>query len=365
MSCASHGPMLEPQDPQENPSPRKRRLLVTGAAGFIGAALCQRLLDSGWSVCGLDNFSSGWPERLPHEADFDFIEADVGEPGGLRRLLEGGGFEAVVHLAARVGVRAVLRDPEGCRASNLRGIHELIEAIRALPQARRPRLLAASSSEVYDHSGAPLAEGDPTRPTSGAGRWAYAASKLRGEELLDEAQLWPAERGPVHLRFFNVVGPGQDADSGMVLPTFIESAVQGLPIPVHGDGTQVRTFAHVEEVARTLCELLEHRALPAGALNVGGSARTSIKALAALLRSSTGAACEVSLTDPRSRCGANFEDVSFREPDLRRLSALGVSVPSMSLAEIVRTSVARHFELRRPQRVTANKPLGSCVSPAS
>lgn len=344
---------------------RPRRILVTGAAGFIGAALCRELLAAGWEVTGLDDFSSGWPERLPGSERFQLVEADVSTPGTLTGLLACGEFSVVVHLAARVGVRSVLRDPEGCRESNLRGVEELIAGLAALPAERRPRLLAASSSEVYRESSAQLSEEAATRPTDGAGRWAYAASKLRGEELLDAAGLWPPGAGPVHLRFFNVVGPGQDADSGMVLPTFIECALEGRDLPVHGDGAQVRTFAHVEEVARVLRELTQLPQLPAGPLNIGGSARTTIAELAQLVRTEASSSGALRPTDPLARCGSNFEEVQHREPSLARLESLGVALPSMSLLELVRDSLERHEALRGRALLSPLPVSSSCASPAS
>ncbi|MCB9915497.1 MAG: NAD-dependent epimerase/dehydratase family protein [Planctomycetes bacterium] len=344
--------------------PSSLRVLVTGAAGFIGGRLAHELCAAGHRVLGLDDFSTGWPERLPRAGAFELVEGDVSAPGVLARLVAREEPHVLVHLAARVGVRAVLRDPEGCRAANLRGVGELLTAVEALPRARRPRVLAASSSEVYAEKPGPLREGDPTRPTDGAGRWAYAASKLRGEELLDASGLWDAARGPLHLRFFNVVGPGQDGDSGMVLPTFVERALDGRPIPVHGDGAQVRTFAHVDEVARALRALVEAEHAPGGALNVGGAARTSILALARLVAERAGRGSAVRFTDPRARCGANFEDVRFREPDLARLAELGVAAPALDLTSLVDDSLARHRELARPRAATSRGPA-PCASPAS
>jgi UDP-glucose 4-epimerase len=197
------------------------------------------------------------------------------------------------------------------------------------------------------------------------GRWAYAASKLRGEQLLDDADLWSPGAAAVHLRFFNVVGPGQDSDSGMVLPTFVENALAGAPIPVHGDGAAQRTFAHVDEVARVLRELVEHPALPGGALNVGGGARTTIAHLAQLVRAGSALKSELHYIDPRSLCGANFEEVAFRQPDLARLSTLGVALPAMGLERIVQDSLERHAGLCRQS--SANPALKSppCASPAS
>jgi len=109
------------------------------------------------------------------------------------------------------------------------------------------------------------------RSTQGTGRWAYAASKRAVELALDEASSrssWPV--APLHLRLFNVVGPDQDAHSGMVLPTFVRCALMGEALPVHGSGDQVRTLGHVQDVAKDIVQLALGRELPVGALNLGG-----------------------------------------------------------------------------------------------
>jgi len=335
------------------PSHPPARVLITGGAGFIGSALARELVERGDDVLAVDDLSCGRPERLPAGARLRL--ADVERPGALAAALrDEGPFDALVHLAARVGVRAVLRDPEGCRRSNLAGARELVGAVAALPAGRRPRVLAASSSEVYRDRRAPLREGDPLRSETGAGRWAYAGSKLSAERLFDEARrLWSPPRAPLHLRFFNVVGPGQDSDSGMVLPTFVEHALAGAPIPVHGDGRQVRTFAHVDEVARVLAELLA-RDVPGGALNVGGRARASVLELARAVERASGSRAGLAFVDPRLRCGARFEEVPFREPCLERLAGLGIAPPAMGLDAIVRDALARHEVAR-----------SACASPAS
>jgi nucleoside-diphosphate-sugar epimerase len=195
-----------------------------------------------------------------------------------------------------------------------------------------------------------LREDDALRSEEDGGRWAYAAAKVACERMIDAAGM-----GSVHLRFFNVVGPGQDSAGGMVLPTFVEHALAGLPIPVHGDGRSVRTFAHVDEVARTLCELVE-RDVPGGALNVGGRARASVMELAECVLALSGSRAGIVRVDPRRVVGPAFEDVAWREPDLSRLSGLGVYVPSLSLEAIVADTLERHERMRR---------RGACVSRAS
>ncbi|MCA8980538.1 MAG: NAD-dependent epimerase/dehydratase family protein, partial [Planctomycetes bacterium] len=220
-----------------------------------------------------------------------------------------------------------------------------------------------STSEVYAESDGALREGGPLRAEDGCGRWAYAGSKLAAERRFDRcATLWAEDAAPVHLRFFNVVGPGQDADSGMVLPNFVERARVGAALEVHGDGRQERTFAHVEDVARCLTELLAREHLPAGPLNVGGTAHATIEDLAQLVVERAGSSSPVVRVDPRQSCGAEFEDVRRRVPDLSRLRRLSTCPPSRSLVEIVDDCLAAH---PRDTALAAGAGRNVCASPAS
>jgi UDP-glucose 4-epimerase len=206
-----------------------------------------------------------------------------------------------------------------------------------------------------------LREDDPVRDPSEGGRWAYAAAKVAAERRLAAALAWPSGREPVLLRFFNVVGPGQASDQGMVLPSFVERARAGLPIRVHGDGTQVRTLAHVDEIARVLVELIAHPRLPGGPINVGGAARASMLELAQLVARLASPAARIEHVDPRVAVHAGFEDVAWREPDLSRLRALGIVPPARDLESIVRDVWQRHPHL--PLREPDGEP--GCASPAS
>ncbi|MCP3915486.1 MAG: NAD-dependent epimerase/dehydratase family protein [bacterium] len=331
-------------------------VLVTGGAGFIGSRLVSELMGAGRRVVVVDDYSSGRRDRLQSAAPMLAV-ADIGAPGVLAGLLADERPGCIVHLAARVGVRRVLADPEGCRDENLRGVGRLVRALAEMPAGYRPRLLAASTSEVYREKRAPLDEGDPLRPLDGRGRWAYAASKRRAEQELDHARAWTSGSGPLHLRFFNVVGPGQDADQGMVLPTFVEQALAGEPVTVHGDGDQVRTFAHVDDVARDLASLVVRETMPGGALNLGGTAVCTMEELARCVVRIAGSRSEIVRVDPRQAVSTRFEEVRHREPSLARARALDLARTPRSLEAIVSDTVARHAALQPPRE--------SCASPAS
>ncbi len=363
-------PMSSPASDRPRPSLRPPgRLVVTGGAGFVGAGLVREWLARGGSALVVDDLSAGRAERLPRHSRLELVVADVARPGVLSGLLAGGA-QAVVHLAARVGVRTVLLDPEGCFEANLAGARALAGALVALPAAERPRLLAASSSEVYLPRRAPLRETDPLRPLDGAGRWRYAASKRAAEELFDAApRLFGAEpfaagRGPVHLRLFNVVGPGQDAGTGMVLPLFVERALAGRPLPLHEGGAAVRAFAHVDEVARVLADLVQLEALPAGPLNVGGLARASVAELARTVIECAASSSTLERVDPRREVAPSFEGIAWREPCLARLAGLGVELPRRDLRAIVADVVAAQRG-ERGAVVGAAQGGDGCASPAS
>lgn len=349
-------------------------VLITGAAGLIGASVARVLVDQGVRVTGLDDLSAGRIERLePLLADgigsFRFLKGDVRDRDLLLRALLGGDAGAspngapdhgpvtsILHLAGRVGVRRVLMDPQGCEEENLDLGRSVAAAVRlARGQGRVVRVVAASTSEVYAESDQPLSESSVLRPLVAEGRWRYAASKRAAEEVLDRVV-----KGAVHLRFFNVVGPGQDGGSGMVLPRFIEAARRGEALRVHGRGTQVRTFAHVDAVARDVAALAapevmaRHRSLEEfeGPLNLGGAARATILELAEEVRSAVASAtgsppAHLELVDPIVDVAGNFEDVRHRVPDLGRLRSLGLASAGIgsapwSLTEIVRDTVQRH-----------------------
>ena len=331
-------------------------ILVTGAAGFIGAEVCAVLTRAGCPVLGVDDLSAGAAGRLsdlPTEL-FELVVGDVRDRALVSALL-GERPRAVLHLAARVGVRTVLEDPEGCEQENLEGVRVLAEELRvAAAGGCVPRVVAASTSEVYAESGAPLGETAPLRPARAEGRWRYAASKRRAEEILDDSGLTVR---PLHLRFFNVVGPGQDASSGMVLPRFVEAAREGRPLEVYGSGAQVRTFAHVDAVARDIAALVAPRTLApsrartlgeaSGALNVGGTARTTIAALAEVVVRLAGSSSEVQRRDPRRAVAANFEEVQQRVPDLTRARSLGLASSALGsepwgLEALVEDTLRRH-----------------------
>lgn len=261
------------------------RSLVTGAAGFIGSHLCQRLVVEGHAVIGLDCFTDYYP-RAAKEAnlaplrahpDFAFVEANL-LTADLTGLLRNVDF--AFHLAAQAGVRGSWGAQfEAYVANNVLATQRILEAARA-GGGRLRRLVYASSSSIYgDAPELPLGEEATPRPVS-----PYGVTKLAGEHLC--TLYWRSQGVPtVALRYFTVYGPRQRPD--MAFHRFVRSLLRGEPVTIFGDGEQTRDFTFVADaVEATLLALGE--GLAGQVFNVGGGSRVSVNAALAILEELTG-----------------------------------------------------------------------------
>ncbi|MCL4685363.1 NAD-dependent epimerase/dehydratase family protein [Myxococcota bacterium] len=235
---------------------RPERILVTGAAGFVGSTLVERLLADGRTVVGLDNFDPFYPEALKREnlvaasgsSRFRLETGDIRDSAAVARALDG--VDAVVHLAALAGVRPSLERPAEYADVNVRGTAVVAEA---MVRARIGRLVFASSSSVYgerEQASGPFRERDPVeRPVS-----PYAATKRAGELLLHSFH--HAEGLAVTCaRIFTAYGPRQRPD--LAIRKFAERMRAGQTIPVYGDGTATRDFTYVEDLVDGLVRALD------------------------------------------------------------------------------------------------------------
>ena len=226
---------------------------VTGAAGFIGSHLCEALRAEGRQVIGVDNFDDFYDPELKRrnltalsaDSGFRLVEADVADSEAIRAALEG--VDAVVHLAARAGVRPSFEVPELYARANVIATVALLEAMSALEV---PRLVFISSSSVYgDGAESPFREdGDTGVPKS-----PYAATKLAGEALC-----WAfAHRIPriAVLRLFSVYGPRQRPD--LAIHTFAKRITAGEPIPVLGDTKSFRDYTYIDDIVGGIVAALE------------------------------------------------------------------------------------------------------------
>jgi len=316
-----------------------RTWLVTGGAGFIGSHLVEVLLAAGHRVLVLDDLSTGRRENLAAVAEHPRLEVEIGsvlDAAVVAALVARA--DVVVHLAAAVGVRLIVEQPVRTLETNIHGTEVVLHECGR----RSTPVFVASSSEVYGKgTRCPFREDDdvllgPTTRT----RWSYAASKMVDEFL---ALSWHREKGlPVRIgRFFNTVGPRQVGQYGMVLPRFVEQALDGGPITVYGDGTQTRTFGHVHEVVAAVVALMTRDDTAGRVFNVGGSEEVSIRRLAERVRDLVDPAVEIVHVPYEEAYGPGFEDMDRRVPDTSRLRAAIGAAPSAGLDEILRDTVAQ------------------------
>lgn len=324
--------------PANSPASRAQHALVTGGAGFIGSHLVHTLLAQGDRVTVIDNLSTGRAVNLPaHHPRLRIIIADVSSAiAGLASL---GPFTHAYHLAAAVGVGLIVGKPIESIETNITQTAALLAALSSLPSP--PRLLVASSSEVYGKSTAlPFREDDDAvyGPTT-VPRWSYAISKAVDEHL---ALAYFSQRNlPVLItRFFNTVGPGQVGDYGMVLPRFIESALRGEDITVHGDGRQSRCFCDCRDVAALLPRLLDHTPALGRIFNVGSDETITILDLAKLVIRVTSSTCAIVHRPHAAIYGPAFEDLAHRRPDISRVRTAVGFQPSISLEQTIKDIAA-------------------------
>jgi UDP-glucose 4-epimerase len=310
------------------------RYLITGGAGFIGSHAADFLLARGDTVYALDDLSTGSLANVAHltdhpaftlligpAADFDLMASLVDE------------VDAVIHLAAAVGVQLVIEKPVHTIYNNLRPTETVLE----LAAKDHKPVLIASTSEVYGKSERlPFNEEDPVTigpPTKS--RWGYAASKLMDEFLA--MAYWAEQQLPVVVvRYFNTVGPRQSGRYGMVIPRFVRQALEGEAITVYGDGQQTRSFGYVGDVVRGTVALLNAGRRAHGEIvNLGNNDEVTIRQLAERVIERTGSSSHIVTTPYKEAYPAGFDEMRRRVPDLGKARRLVRYEPTVGLDEII------------------------------
>ncbi|MCC5823802.1 MAG: GDP-mannose 4,6-dehydratase [Phycisphaerales bacterium] len=320
---------------QEPAAPR--RVLVTGGAGFIGSHLVEHLVGLGHRVTVVDDLSTGHASNLDAVAGrVELIESDL--EAAIPSLGKLPRFDRVFHLAATVGVDLVLTDPVRAIEINVGTTSALLAH---LASHGKPPTLVASSSEVYGKPGASVfSEDDDTLygPTT-ITRWSYAHAKALDEHL---AMGYHHSRGlpTVSARFFNTVGPRQRGTYGMVVPRFVESALNGEPLRVFGDGHQSRCFGDVRDIVPALVRLLDSPACHGRVFNLGSDRPVTILELAETVIRTLDSRSTVRLIPYEDAYPSGFEDLRHRRPDLARVrEAIGFS-PGIGLEQTIRDIAA-------------------------
>ena len=279
------------------------RVLVTGAAGFIGSHLCRALVADGSDVVALDDLSEGSIDNLAGSPEVRFVEADLRDESAVAAAAEG--CAVIYHQGAKRSVPRSIEQPGLTTDVNVRGTLNVLLAARDVGAS----VVAASSSSVYgDQTTFPLHEGLTPLPRS-----PYAASKLTNE--IYGAAWWTAYGVPsVWLRYFNVYGPGQSPESeyAAVVPKFAVACLTGARPVIHGDGDQARDFTYIDDVVEANIRSASAAEAAYGrAFNIGGGGEpTTVNRLLEIIAGLCGVEPQPTFEPPRAG------DVRLTEADV-------------------------------------------------
>lgn len=309
------------------------RVLITGAAGFLGSHLCDRFLKEGHQVIGVDSFITGSPDNISHligDPQFTFLRYDV-----TNFLYIPGQLELVLHFASPASPKDYQRNP----------IHTLkVDSVGALntlglAKAKGARYVLASTSEVY---------GDPEVHPQPEEYWGHV-NPVGPRSCYDEAKRFAEALAMAYhrqhgldvriLRIFNTYGPRMRADDGRVIPMFIVQALKCEPLTVNGDGTQTRSFCYVDDLIEGVYRASTSEGLSGLVVNLGDPQETSIIQLAQLVKTLTGSDSPIVFRplpqdDPKRRC-----------PDISRARKLLGWEPKTRLEKGLQFTIA-HFSER-------------------
>jgi UDP-glucose 4-epimerase len=322
-----------------------RRIGVTGAAGFLGSHVSDRLLDDGFEVVGVDDLSRGSLQNLERALDhpsFRFETMDCARRRELRAAFDG--CDAIVHLAAQKIPRygGALHTLE----ANVAGVNAAASVALALDAD----LVVASTSDVYGHGTAPFGEDDNlVLGPSTSRRWAYAVSKLFDEHV---CLALAEERGlrVTILRFFGSYGPRNHPSWwGGPQAAFFEALLDGETIEIHGDGRQTRTFTYVDDTVDGIVRALSTPAARGEVVNIGGDKPTTILELAEQVQSTLGIPLPLRARFvPYELLPGRYQDVRHRVPDTTKAKVLLGFEAHVALADgLIATAEwhrARRFE---------------------
>lgn len=301
------------------------RILITGAAGFLGSHLCDRLLAEGHTVVGMDNFITGSPDNLAHLAShprFSFIRHDVSN-----FIFVPGKLDAVLHFASPASPnvnspRGYVNLPIQTMKAGALGTHNTL----GLARANQARFLLASTSEIY---------GDPLEHPQKESYWGHV-DPISERSVYDEAKRFAEALTMAYHRFhgidtriariFNTYGPRMHLDDGRAVPNFLKQALSQEPLTVYGDGAQTRSFCYVSDLIDGIYRLLlsdEHEPV-----NIGNPSETTILEFATTINRLTRNPAGIVHRDQRMP-----GDPQRRQPDITRARQVLGWEPRISLEE--------------------------------
>ena len=332
-------------------------VLITGGAGFIGSYLAEDLLKRGDSVCALDSLSTGSSTNIQHllkDERFTFAHCSILDRFSTERYVAEA--DVIYHLAAAVGVKYIMENPLMAIQLNVHGTEVILE----LASKWRRKVMIASTSEVYGKNGMlPYREdGDRMMGPTTIARWSYACTKSL-DEFMALAYLKEQEVPVVIARFFNICGPRQTGQYGMVVPRFIKSALLNEPIIVHGDGTQSRCFTYVKDAVSAVVTLMETEEAVGEVFNIGSTREIQIRDLARRVIELTCSDSEIDYVPYKDVYGEGFEDVERRVPDISKIRDLIDWRPETKLDELLQKIINHersNMELTVAEELSGEQP---------
>jgi nucleoside-diphosphate-sugar epimerase len=314
------------------------RVLLTGAAGFIGSHLCDRLLDDGAEVIGADNLITGRFANVAHLAGhprFRFLDHDVTHP-----LENDEPLDWVLHFASPASPPKYLANPTETLRVNAEGTYQLLE----LARRKHARFFLASTSEVY---------GDPAVHPQHESYWGNV-NPIGPRSVYDEAKRYAEALTMSHarshalsvriIRIFNTYGPRMDPGDGRIVTNFITQALQGLPMTVYGDGQQTRSLQYVDDLLEGIVRLM--RVEWTGPVNLGNPEEFTVHAIAALIRELADSGSSI-VNEPLP-----VDDPKQRKPDIAVARQVLGWEPRVPAREGLARTIA-HFRELTDERVCA------------
>jgi UDP-glucose 4-epimerase len=319
------------------------RIIITGVAGFIGSNLAGKLIESGFEVIGVDNFSFGFERNISNlrkSKKFIFIEGDIGDPDCLKKYKS----EIIVHLASQ----KIPRYTNAFRTldDNLRNLQIIVQKC----VSDKSKLIFASTSDVYGkNSAVPFYEtSDLVLGPSTIKRWSYAISKIYGEQYIIASH---DEYGIDYsiARFFGAYGPNQNLTWwGGPQSVFISKALLNEEMEIHGDGSQTRTFTYIEDTVNGLIHLISDKKSDSQIFNIGSAynCEISIINLAILIWKQING----NKSDPRFKfipysAFGNYEDVMARIPDIGKMKEYFNFEPVWTLEDGLKKTITWQREI--------------------
>lgn len=319
------------------------KVFITGGAGFIGSHLAERHLSMDDEVTIVDNLSTGDMTNVQHLESYDKFKCIIDDVLNVEMMRQTiADCDLIYHLAAAVGVDFIIDNPLRSLTTNIRGTEIVLE----LANEKKKKVVLASTSEIYGKKNGhvPFRE-DSDRilgPTTVV-RWLYSTCKAVDE--LFALAYWREKRLPcVIVRPFNIIGPRQTGDYGMVVPTFIKQALLGHPIRVYGDGSQSRCWTYIDDALDGLVSLAQSDKAVGEVFNLGSNFETTIKDLAYKIKEMTDSKSEV-LFVPYEQAWPKgvYEDLEYRAPDLEKIRTYVNYDPKVNLEEALSKIIA-HYE---------------------